>query len=135
MLRYEMSEQTARNAHADFEEFRDEFIKLAESNPVVVEQMKASKHPAEFAYQTGKRIRQARELGEVGDLDAWKEKERQKLRDEWEKEREEQRPLEAASKVPESLASKRGAGAVKREPYQPKTMDEIFDKSRYQRKR
>lgn len=135
MLRYEISEQTARSVHPDFDEFRDEFIKLAESNPVFVSQMQASKHPAEFAYQAGKRFRQARELGDVGDLDAWKEKERQKLWDEWEKEREEQRPLEAASKVPESLATKRGAGAVKREPYRPKTMEEVFDKSRYQRKR
>lgn len=134
MLRYEMSEQMARSAHADFDEYRDEFLALAKANPVFVEQMRANGHPAEFAYQAGKRFRQARELGDVGDLDAWREQERQKLRDELTKELEGKRNLDAAAKVPESLADKRSAGAVKREPYRPATYEQIFDKSRFARK-
>lgn len=131
----------AKQMHLDFDEVTKDFMELAQKNPMYAEQMRAHPHPAEYAYQTGQQYRQARAMSEIGDPEEYRKKLREEVRAELEKERETsedaekaKRLIETVKNAPTSLADKRGAGVRKPPPYQRKTLDQIFDKSRFEKR-
>lgn len=124
--RFNFSEMVLRQAHQDVDENVKLFQEAARQNPALTAQMMASQHPWKFAYDEGKRLRFAAEIGT--DPDAY----RKKLRAEIEAEirgqgapsPQSQQP--AAPGIPQSLAGARSAGARGTTFTGPTPMDTIF---------
>jgi len=58
----------ARERHADFDEFETEFKKAIATNPQLGAQADNSPDPAEFAYRTGKTLREMQGVGTIDEL-------------------------------------------------------------------
>jgi len=119
----------ARERHADFDEFEGEFKRAIAANPQLGMQADASHDPAEFAYRTGKTLR---EMQGVGSLDELRTKiaaeERAKIL------AEQTPPTPQLSSpqlpkpvIPKSLASVRGTGLGVKPEWSPHTAEQLYD--------
>lgn len=126
--RLAISIRTMREKHQDFGQAESAFMQAAQKDPRLVEQLRAHEFPAEFAYQIGKLHLEAAEIG--GDIGAWKERERQRIRDELQAEMGGAQPQHkpAAKPIPpKSIASARGTGAgVTQQWAGPRPLSEIL---------
>lgn len=101
----DMSEMMVRQANPDFEEVKAEFLALAQSNPVLVQQALSDPHPWNKAYQIAKNHRAMQELGATNLDDL-----RAKIREELMSEMQAQAPA-PRSVIPPSLATERNVGS------------------------
>ena len=74
----DMSEMMVRQANADFDEVKADFLALAQANPTLVQQALADPHPWNKAYQIAKNHKAMQELGAVN-IDDLKAKMREEL--------------------------------------------------------
>lgn len=118
--RIDVSEAHARRAHADYEEKAAAFAELAQRDPRLLAQLGQEADPGEWAYQMGKIYLFSREVGT--DPEAWREKERERLRAELTEQ------AQAPAKTPpKSIAGVRGSGAgAPRSWSGPRSLDEIL---------
>jgi hypothetical protein len=102
--RINVSETAARAKHADYDDAFHAFRQAVQVNPVLVQQMRASNDPGEFAYNTGKK---ALELDRVGSIDEMLKAERAK----WEAEllAKAPKPTFPTSTASDGSVSNRGA--------------------------
>lgn len=114
-VRLEMSQSLMRELKNDYDELEGEFIAMAETNPVLAQQLHQSNNPAKFAYETALKARQAAELQ---DVDAYKAKleaeARAKVEAEFKQEMEEKKAKqeEKDNALMPSLASAQPKGAL-----------------------
>jgi hypothetical protein len=66
--RINVSETAARAKHADYDDAFHAFRQAVQVNPVLVQQMRASNDPGEFAYKTGKAALDLERVGSIDDL-------------------------------------------------------------------
>jgi hypothetical protein len=104
--RFNTSEMLARDKHADLDEVVQVFMDAAAKNPALSAQLQNERHPWEFAYQEGKRLKFAAEIG--NDPAAY----RARLEAEIRASLQPAAPAApAAAPLPQSLAGARSAGA------------------------
>lgn len=98
-----MSEMLARQANADFDEVKAEFLSMAEQNPSLIAQARSDPHPWDRAYKIAKNARTMQELGatDIGALEA-------KLREKIMAEMASATP--PAPRLPETLSTERNVG-------------------------
>lgn len=65
-MRVDMAEQVARTKWADYDEKVEYFKEAVKSNPFLLQELKASANPAEYAYTAANRILEAKSYGEAG---------------------------------------------------------------------
>ena len=112
-VRIETAQQIMRQMHDDYDEREAKFLEYVQENPAVTSDPKFKENPALFAYEFARKLD---EYAEVTNLDAWKEKERAKLRAEILAETEKERENAAATAAKRSdaempsLASSGSAG-------------------------
>jgi hypothetical protein len=121
--RFNTSEMLARDKYADLDEVVETFVAAAKQNPALAAQMNSHPHPWKFAYDEGKRLKFAAEIG--NDPEAY----RKKVRAEIEAEirgatQQSQQP--AAPGIPQSLAGARSAGARGTSFTGPTPIDTLF---------
>ena len=119
--RIDISEVYAREKHEDYDEKVKAFTEAADQNPNLWKQLAASPSPAEFAYKKGT------DHLEMGDPDAWRERERAKIRAELSGEPVDgprERPAKVLPKP--SIASARGSGAGSQKWSGPRATKDIF---------
>jgi hypothetical protein len=68
MERINASETAAKGKYADYDDAFHAFRQAASASPALVQQMKASPDPAEFAYRTGKRSMDLEKVGSIDEL-------------------------------------------------------------------
>lgn len=95
----DMSEMMARQAHEDFEDMKTAFMKMAESNPTIVQQALNDPHPWNRAYQIAKNAATMEELGAT-DIESLKAQLLEQLKAE-----QAQQPPQ----IPQSLAGEQSA--------------------------
>lgn len=78
-VKINLSRAQARRQHADYDAKEEKFSEMCQGTPSLVQQMLDSDDPAGFAYQT---VADADKIAEIGDLDAWKQQEREKMKQE-----------------------------------------------------
>lgn len=129
--RCNLTEETARDKHADYEEVRDVFLEEAQANPALMAQMRNERNPAAFAYREGLRIRELKEVN--GDFSAYKSKLEKSIEERVRKELSATKPIVATGNtvttpaVPASLNSEGSPAAV--DGYSgPKPLKEILSK-------
>lgn len=126
--RFNISEDLVRQTHTDVDETVGLFMEAAKQNPALIAQMHAHRSPWKFAYDEGKRLKFASEIG--NDPEAY----RKKVRAEVEAELRGQTPASsqsqqpAAQPLPQSLAGARSAGARGTTFTGPTPMENIFDR-------
>lgn len=115
----DMSEMMVRQANADFEEVKAEFLALAQANPTLVQQALADPHPWNKAYQIAKNHKAMQELGSVNvaDMEA-------KLREKIMAEMQAQAP--APSNLPTSLAGSQSARSSINAPRTTLSIEDII---------
>ena len=113
--KFDMSELAAREKHEDLDEMVNIFSEAARQNPALAAQLQTQKHPWEFAYKEGQRLKLAREMGD--DPKAFREKLRAEVRAEILAEQQQQ-PAQSnqsaapsVTHIPQSLASARSSAA------------------------
>lgn len=116
----DMSEMMVRQANADFDEVKAEFLRLAEANPTLREQALSDPHPWNKAYQIAKNHRAMQELGatNVAELEA-------KLREKIAAEMQAQTPAPKPS-LPVSLADSQSARVSPSEAPRMLSLEEIL---------
>lgn len=125
-----MSEEMVRAQYEDYDTTFDAFTKAAETNPVLLDEVRQSANPALKAYQLGKK--QAK-LEEIGDPEDFAKRTEDKIRAQVEKElrekieAEQQKSTDAKSKTLPSLANENSSGG--NEIYVEPTMDDVFKKN------
>lgn len=62
--RFNTSEMLVRNQHADTDEVVEVFMEAARSNPALAAALQQQRHPWQFAYNEGKRMRMLKEVGD-----------------------------------------------------------------------
>ena len=97
-MRLEFAQEMMRDAHPDYDELEAEFIEMARENPVLQAELRNSRNPARYAYETARKARAAQELQNI---DAYKEKLKAELRAELEAE------IKASREAEESKLSKK----------------------------
>jgi len=107
-----MSEAFARKHYGDqeYEEKLSAFMGLVEKTPSLIVDMRASSNPADFMFQTAKRQMM---LDQVGDLDAYEKKVREKVESEIEGKIRKEYEQKLGKALPNSLADTRAAGGLK----------------------
>lgn len=121
--RFNTSEMLVRAQHADVDEAVEAFKAAAAQNPALAAAMHQNPHPWKYAYEEGKRLRFASEIG--NDPEAY----RKKVRAEIEAELKAQQPQSAAPAapaIPQSLADARSAGARGTTFTGPTPMENLF---------
>jgi hypothetical protein len=103
-----LSENYARKQHPDYDEKLAAYSEAARQNPAMLMQLEHHPDPAEFAYQVGAKILFDREIG--GDPNAWRERERERIRAELAGEQTSDTGRRPAA-PPKSIAGARGSGA------------------------
>lgn len=136
MIRRDLSEAALRRSHQDAEEVMGEFVTIARSNPVLVQQMDQQIDPAQWAYDYVKRSRLMQEIG--ADPEAWKAQQLEALKSQWLAEAQAQQPVVPAaasnpkpnpvSSIPPSLANARNVGARTGPAPSAPSFDETFAK-------
>lgn len=120
-VKIDISEVYARQAHEDYDEKVKAFTEAADQNPALWQQLAKSPSPAEFAYKKG-----ADHL-EMGDPDAWRERERAKIRAELSGESGDAVTEKPAKVIPKpSNAGARGSGAGSQKWAGPRSTKDIF---------
>ena len=108
--RYALSEEMARE---EFGETYDENIKAFQEavkiDPTLAAKMEASRHPAKFAAKAGKLFAETKGMG---DLDAWRKSEREKIRAEEQEKARKEASLATAKTIPRSNVNARGASGT-----------------------
>ncbi len=124
--RFNTSEMLMRERHADVDEVVETFKEAAAQNPALIAQMHASPHPWKFAYEEGKRMRFAAEIG--NDPEAYRKKVREEVLAELQKSQAGQpaAAAPAAAPLPQSLAGARSAGARGNTWTGPTPMETLF---------
>jgi hypothetical protein len=110
--RFNFSEALMREKHADVDEAVEAFKEAAKQNPALVAQMHANPLPWKFAYEEGKRLRFATEIG--NDPEAYRKKVRAEIEAELKAQQQPaslQSQQPAAQPLPQSLAGARSSGA------------------------
>lgn len=105
--RFAMSEEFARAQYPDFDEKLQAFAKAVEQNPYFAAQLRQAPHPGKYAYEVGKTMLEAENMG---DLEQLREKIRQEEREKAMAELRSENAKQAASQVTKSLAGARGVG-------------------------
>lgn len=124
--KFNTSEMLVREKFSDVDEVVAVFYEAAARNPALATQMHASRSPWKFAYDEGKRLKFASEIG--NDPEAY----RKKVRAEVEAELKAQTPAAgqsatpAAPHLPQSLADARSAGARGTTFTGPTPLDNLF---------
>lgn len=105
---YAALEDQARETYSDYDEVFEEVQAYAEQNPVVVQQLFASPNPARAAYKLGKQLR---EIKQMQDPDAYRQKIETEVRAKIEKEYadKEAAKQKAADAVPPDLTAVRAS--------------------------
>lgn len=119
--RLDMSEMLARQANPDFDEFKAEFLAMAQANPALAQQALSDAHPWQRAYQIAKNARAASELGatNIEELKA-------QLLEQLKAEMGQQQPP-AAPNIPRSLADAQSARAsAQSAPGNPMSLQDIL---------
>lgn len=122
----------AKERHTDFDEFEAEFKKAVATNPHLGVQADNAPDPAEFAYRTGKTLR---EMQGVGTIDEFRAKIAAEERAKILAEQVQQPPttqsiLQAPAikpPLPKSLASVRGTGVGIKPEWSPHTAEQLYD--------
>lgn len=114
--RMEMSQEMMREKFADYDELEKEFIEMATSNPVLIDELTKARHPAKYAYETAMKAREAAALKDVdkvrADLEAKVRSEiEEKVRREIEEKAKKEAEKRNAAGGP-SLSSARGKGSA-----------------------
>lgn len=121
--RCNLTEETLREKHADFDEVRAVFIEAANANPTLWAQIRQERNPAKFVYREGLRIKELKDVG--GDFGAYKSKLETDLRTKLEAEYAAKYGAKPAPVVPASLNSDGSPPPV--EVYQgPKPLNQIL---------
>ena len=118
--RLDMSEMLARQANPDFDEFKAEFLTMAQANPALAQQALTDAHPWQKAYQIAKNARAASELGatNIEELKA-------QLLEQLKAEMQQQAPV--APNIPRSLADAQSARAsAQSAPGNPLSLQDIL---------
>lgn len=121
--RFNTSEMLVRAQHTDVDEAVEAFKAAAAQNPALAAAMHQNPHPWKYAYEEGKRLKFANEIG--NDPEAY----RKKVRAEVEAEVRSASPQPAAPAapvLPQSLAGARSAGARGTTFTGPTPMETIF---------
>lgn len=119
--RFNTSEMMVRDKFTDVDEFVDPFMEEVRKNPALAAQLHSHPHPWKFAYDEGKRMKFAQEIG--ADPDAY----RKKLRAEVEAElRAESSGKQPSTNLPQSLAGARSSGTRGATWTGPTPMDTMF---------
>lgn len=107
-----MSEAFARKHYGDqdYEQKLDTFMSMVEKTPSLIADMRASSNPADFMYQAAKRQQM---LDQVGDLDAYEKKVREKVEAELEEKIRKDYEQKLGKALPTSLSDTRAAGGLK----------------------
>lgn len=100
--RFNTSELLARQKYADLDEVVETFMAAAQQNPALAAQLQTQRHPWEFAYQEGQRMKAMQEIGT--DPRAYRERLKAELLAELQ-----QSPKPASAPLPQSLATARSA--------------------------
>jgi hypothetical protein len=126
--RFNTSEMLVREKFADVDETIATFRQAADKNPALTAQMFASTHPWKFAYDEGKRLKFASEIG--NDPAAYRERVKAEVLAELQKAApaslQSQQP--AAPALPQSLAGARSAGGRDHTFTGPTPMEDIFNR-------
>jgi hypothetical protein len=113
--RFNVSEMVLRSQHQDVDDMVAVFKEAAAKNPALVAQMHANQHPWKFAYEEGKRLKFASEIG--NDPEAYRKKLEAEIRSKVEAELSGQTTTNQSAAapappvIPASLAGARSAGA------------------------
>lgn len=106
----DMSVAIARGQHTDYDAVEAVFVEEAQKNPALIRQMRQHPHPAAFAYETGKKLKALRD---VGDPETWMQETERKIRERLEAEyaeRAQQTPaVNRPASLPRTLADARAA--------------------------
>lgn len=107
--RIAMSRDNMQMLKPDYDDMEQVFIKMAEDNPALVEQMRSHPNPARFAYEQATKHR---EYQQMQDVDSYKAKLREEVKAELLKEMEADKAKEAQKDeaVTPSLAKQRSSG-------------------------
>lgn len=123
--RLNTSEMMLRDKHADVDDVIPVFMEAARQNPALAAQMYANPHPWKFAYDEGKRMRFAAEVG--NDPAAYRKRIEDEVRAELAKaQAPAQSPAAQAPSVPASLADARSSGARGATWTGPRPFDTLF---------
>jgi hypothetical protein len=117
--RFNTSEMLARDKFADLDDVVAVFTEEARKNPALAAQMNAHPHPWKFAYDEGKRMKFAAEIG--NDPVAYRAKVEAEIRASLQ-----QSAAPAAPQIPQSLAGARSAGARGTTFTGPTPIDALF---------
>jgi hypothetical protein len=123
--RFNTSEMLVREKFADVDEVIGTFKEAVARNPALAAQMHASPHPWKFAYEEGKRLKFASEIG--NDPAAYRERVKAEVLAELQKASpQSQQP--AAPAIPQSLAGARSAGGRDHTFTGPTPLENLFDR-------
>jgi hypothetical protein len=100
-----MSEMLVRQTNPDFEEMKEQFLRLAEENPVLRQQALSDPHPWNKAYQIAKNHKVMADLGAT-DVDSL----RAKIREELVAEMAGQQPVREPATLPPTISTERNVG-------------------------
>lgn len=99
-----MSEELIRSAKTDYDEMKEIFIAEARQQPALEQQLKSHPLPAKFAYETGKRLKLMREIGD--DPEAYRARVEEEVRAKLAPQTPEQPTVQAPrGSAPKSLAA------------------------------
>lgn len=122
--RFNTSEMLVREKYPDTDEVVATFREAAARNPALGAAMHAHPHPWKFAYEEGKRLRFAAEIG--NDPEAYRKKLREEVLAELQKSQGGQPAAAAPAPLPQSLAGARSAGARGATWTGPTPLDAMF---------
>lgn len=118
-----MSEMLTRQSNADFDEMKEQFLKLAEENPVLRQQALADPHPWNKAYQIAKNHKAMQDLGAT-DVESLKEK----IREQLVAEMATQQPQPGPAPLPPTLSNERNVGTRSGPAWSgPRPLSELLD--------
>jgi hypothetical protein len=119
-----MAESFMRTQHTDYDGARDFFLQQAQQNPYLVWQMRQAPNPAQFAYETGKKLQA---LQDLGDPNAYREKVKAEIMAELQGNQQVQAQQKAIASASDSLASARAVGAASAPDWAgPASLDDIL---------
>jgi hypothetical protein len=123
--RFNTSEMLVREKFQDVDDVIGTFKEAAAANPALIAQMHAHPHPWKFAYEEGKRLRFAAEIG--NDPEAYRKKLRAEIEAELKAQGAPQSQQPGAPALPQSLAGARSAGARGNTWTGPTPLDSMFN--------
>lgn len=95
------SEAEMREKHSDYDEMSDEFMKLAQQNPVLKQELFNAPNPAKFAYNTAKNYLEAQKFSDPTYKEQLKEDIRKEVLAELARNQEVSKPVKLSVQVPD----------------------------------